>query len=158
MSQYLRPLSVIGVSAALAIAGATWGTEAPIAQAKSCKLPSQVVTIYFSARKYPNIRRHALAAIRKGWPSVLEINRVGASDRRKRLLAPIPTRKGYDRDEYPPAAGRGKGKSLERGSSPRGWQADVMYVPSRENRSHGSSLGGKMRKYCNGTRFRYGWN
>ena len=30
-----------------------------------------------------------------------------------------------------------------------------MYVSSRENRSHGSSLGAKLRRFCNGTRFRY---
>ena len=30
-----------------------------------------------------------------------------------------------------------------------------MYVPSRENRSHGSLLGSKLRPFCNGTRFRY---
>jgi hypothetical protein len=30
-----------------------------------------------------------------------------------------------------------------------------MYVPSSENRSHGASLGGKLRRYCEGTRFRY---
>jgi hypothetical protein len=33
--------------------------------------------------------------------------------------------------------------------------ADVAYVPSKENRSHGSSLGGKLRGFCDGTRFRY---
>ena len=38
---------------------------------------------------------------------------------------------------------------------PRGWKADVRYVPSSENRSHGSSLGIKLRRFCDGTRFRY---
>jgi hypothetical protein len=33
--------------------------------------------------------------------------------------------------------------------------ADVKYVPSSENRSHGSSLGAKLHGLCNGTRFRY---
>jgi hypothetical protein len=33
--------------------------------------------------------------------------------------------------------------------------ADVAYVPSAENRSHGSRLGIKLRRYCDGTRFRY---
>jgi hypothetical protein len=33
--------------------------------------------------------------------------------------------------------------------------ADVMYVPDRENQSYGSSLGSKLRRFCNGTRFRY---
>jgi hypothetical protein len=44
---------------------------------------------------------------------------------------------------------------LVRGINPVGWLADVMYVASSENRSHGSSLGAKLRGLCNGTRFRY---
>jgi len=60
-----------------------------------------------------------------------------------------------DRDEYPPAVGRGRGAHLARGSHPRGWLADVAYVPSHENRSHGSTMGIKLRRFCDGTRFRY---
>jgi hypothetical protein len=49
----------------------------------------------------------------------------------------------------PAAVGRcrpnGISRALIRGSNPRGWKADVAYVPSRENRSHGSTLGGKQR-------------
>jgi hypothetical protein len=41
--------------------------------------------------------------------------------------------------------GRGKAngnqRGLIRGVNPIGWMADVEYVPSSENRSHGSSLG-----------------
>ena len=33
--------------------------------------------------------------------------------------------------------------------------ADVAYVPSSENRSHGAVLGIKLRRFCEGTRFRY---
>jgi Deoxyribonuclease NucA/NucB len=80
-------------------------------------------------------------------------NRPGADKRRDRLLEDIPTKAGFDRDEYPPAVGRGKG--LVRGSDPKGWKADVMYVESSENQSHGASLGRKLRRVCNGTRFRY---
>ena len=83
------------------------------------------------------------------------LNRAGAAARRERLLAPYPTRPGQDRDEYPPAVGRGKGPGLERGINPTGWRADVRYVPSHENRSHGSTMGIKLRRFCNGTRFRY---
>jgi len=32
---------------------------------------------------------------------------------------------------------------------------DVEYVPSGENRAHGSSLGSELRRFCNGVRFRY---
>ena len=120
-----------------------------------CVRPSAVQNISFSKTKYPNIRRHFLAALRNGWPRTLVLNRVGAAARRERLLAPYPTRPGLDRDEYPPAVGRGKGPGLERGVKPRGWRADVRYVPSHENRSHGSTMGIKLRRFCNGTRFRY---
>ena len=120
-----------------------------------CVRPGAVQNISFSATKYPNIRRHFLAALRKGWPRTLVLNRAGAAARRDRLLASHPTRPGLDRDEYPPAAGRGKGPGLERGVDPRGWRADVRYVPSHENRSQGSTMGIKLRRFCNGTRFRY---
>ena len=122
---------------------------------RGCVRPSAVQNISFSKTKYPNIRRHFLDALRKGWPRTLVLNRSGADARRDRLLAPYPTRPGQDRDEYPPAVGRGKGPGLERGVNPRGWRADVRYVPSHENRSHGSTMGIKLRRFCNGTRFRY---
>jgi hypothetical protein len=122
---------------------------------RGCVRPHGVQNISFSATKYPDIRRHFLDALRKGWPRTLVVNRPGAEARRDRLLASYPTRPGQDRDEYPPAVGRGHGAGLERGSNPRGWRADVRYVPSSENRSHGSTLGTKLRRLCNGVRFRY---
>ena len=121
-----------------------------------CTRSSKVVPISFSSTKYPAIAAHTRTATAAGWPSVLRINRVGTAARRKRLLsAGFPTKPGFDRDEYPPAVGRGKGPGLERGTSPQGWRASVAYVPSSENRSHGTSLGIKLRRYCDGQRFRY---
>jgi hypothetical protein len=49
---------------------------------------------------------------------------------------------------------RGRGFHI-RGTDPRGWKADVTYVPSSENRSHGSTRGTKLKRFCNGTKFRY---
>lgn len=121
----------------------------------ACTRPSGVQPISFSKTKYPNIKRHFEAAVRKGWPRVLVLNRPGADARRDRLLRGWATRAGRDRDEYPPAVGRGRGKGLVRGSDPRGWKAHVAYVPSSENRSHGSTLGIKLRRFCDGTRFKY---
>jgi hypothetical protein len=125
----------------------------------SCSRPTAVQRLRFSSTKYRNIKKHALAAIADGWPRILVVNRPGADARRDRLLDDIPTKDGFDRDEYPPAVGRGRAngdqRGLVRGINPVGWMADVMYVPSSENRSHGSSLGAKLRGLCNGTRFRY---
>ena len=112
---------------------------------RSCSTPSAVQRISFSAAKYPNIRSHFRAALRRGWPRTLVLNRPGADARRDQLLEDIPTRAGFDRDEYPPAVGRGRGR----------WRADVRYVESSQNRSHGASLGGQLRRLCDGTRFRY---
>lgn len=127
----------------------------------SCRRPSAVQRLLFSAAKYPNIKAHTEAAISKGWPRILVLNRLHADKRRDRLLeeSGLPPRAAEDRDEYPPAVGRGRPngnqKGLVRGINPIGWIADVMYVPDRENQSHGSSLGAKLRRFCNGTRFRY---
>lgn len=125
----------------------------------SCSRPAGMRRLRFSAAKYPNIKAHAEAAIARGWPRILVLNRPHADDRRDRLLEDIPTKAGFDRDEYPPAVGRGRAngsqKGLVRGINPIGWMADVMYVRSSENRSHGSSLGSKLRRFCNGVRFRY---
>jgi hypothetical protein len=43
----------------------------------------------------------------------------------------------------------------KRGRNPRGWKADLRYVPSSENRPHGATLGDRLERFCNGTRFRY---
>jgi hypothetical protein len=116
---------------------------APEPPAASCVTPRGVANVSFSATKYPNILRHYEAAVAAGWPSVLVLNRAGADTRRSRLLRRVATRRGMDRDEYPPAVARAS------------FPADVMHVPSSENRSHGATLGAKLRRFCNGTRFRY---
>jgi hypothetical protein len=128
---------------------------APAASEPTCARPRGTVSLDFSAARYPHIRAHYLAALRRGWPRVLVLNRPGAGARRERLLSDMPTRPGMDRDEYPPAVGRGMPPEVVRGAHPRGWKADVAYVPSSENRSQGAVMGAELRPYCNGTRFRY---
>jgi hypothetical protein len=127
---------------ALLLAGCAGGNVA-VAERPSCVLPREVVPIGFSATKYPNVQRHVEAALAAGWPSVLVLHRAGADARRDRALRGVATRPGVDRDEYPPAVARRSGP------------ADVAYVPSAENRSHGATLGTKLRRFCDGTRFRY---
>ncbi len=113
------------------------------ARSTGCEHRSGVFDLGFSATKYPHIMRHTRRAIAHGQPSVLVLNRAGADTRRDRLLADIPTKPDSDRDEYPPAVARAT------------WKADVMYVPSAENRSHGSVMGLKLRRFCDGVKFRY---
>ena len=127
--------------ALLALAGC--GDNLAVAERPSCVRPGAVVPIGFSATKYPHIRRHYERAVSAGFPPVLVVHRAGTDVRRDRLLRTTKTRRGLDRDEYPPAVGR---------TSVR---ASVAYVPSSENRSHGATLGLKLRRYCDGTRFRY---
>jgi hypothetical protein len=136
-------------------AGGGGGQDNEGSNPESCTKPRRVQRMVFSKEKYPNIRKHVRGSIRRGWPRIYVLNRRGADARRDRLLEEYPTKPGYDRDEVPPAVGRGKGKGLERGRRPRGWKADVRYVPSSENRSHGAALGAKLDDFCNGTRFRY---
>src|SRR4051812_22485221 len=131
------------------------GPDRTASTAGPCVRTTEVVPISFSATRYPTIHRHYERAVAAGWPRVLVLNRQRADERRERPPPAIPTRHDLDRDEYPPAVGRGTGRGLERGSHPRGWRASVQYAPAGENRSHGARLGIKLRRYCDGTRFRY---
>lgn len=152
----MRP-QILAVLAATIVAIATSASAASAMPVDgACERPSGVQRLVFSAAKYPNIRRHfRRAVLRRGWPRRLLLNRRGADERRDRLMRDIPTRQGFDRDEYPPAVGRGQGHGLERGRDPRGWKADVRHVPSSENRSHGATLGALLAPYCDGVAFRY---
>jgi hypothetical protein len=142
--------------------GGGGGSSPPATKPKpkaSCVRPAGTLRLVFSKTKYRHIRQHVMDALGKGWPRVMVLNRKGADDRRDRLLEDIPTRAGFDRDEYPAAVGRGRAngdkRGLVRGINPVGWMADVAYVASKENRSHGSALGAKLRGFCDGTRFEY---
>lgn len=73
---------------------------------------------------------------------MLTLNRAGATTRRARLLKGYPTKPGYDRDEWPMAFARSS------------YKADVRLVPSSQNRGAGSVIGIKLRRYCDGVRFR----
>jgi hypothetical protein len=121
------------------------------ATAAGCERPDKVIDVGFSKTKYAHVAAHARRAIREGWPEVLVLNRKGTDQRRDRALEGVPTKPGYDRDEYPPAVGR------------KSWRTNVALVPKSENRSHGSVMGTKLnhspsgRPYCDGSRFRYVW-
>ncbi|MEJ7784653.1 MAG: hypothetical protein WKF96_07605, partial [Solirubrobacteraceae bacterium] len=89
----------------------------PAVAAPSCTRRSTVQRLLFSSDKYPNIKAHTLAAIAKGWPRILVLNRPGGAQRRDRLLeeSGLPPRADEDRDEYPPAVGRGRANGNQKG-------------------------------------------
>lgn len=118
---------------------------ASAAAAAACKISSQPIAVDQEGRVY----RHALDAVRKGHPFVLHKGEPGTSDRNRRAWQrkqgkKFPTRKGFDRDEYPPAM------SIEGGPD-----TDLRYIPSRENQAQGTELGSQTRAYCPGQAFVY---
>lgn len=60
-------------------------------------------TLEFPSNKYPETAAHIKEAIEKGKTDVCTIDRKGAAERRKQSLANVPTKKGFDRDEFPMA-------------------------------------------------------
>jgi hypothetical protein len=118
------------------------------------------VPVAVSVSKYPHIWRHIKDAqagrntlsdgrtvVNNGlrWPSVLVKNNHDEDSRRKAAFAAshVPAKRGFNRDEYPPAMGRSS------------QLADIRYVPVHENKSQGSVMGHKMADYCNGQEFKF---
>ena len=98
------------IAAGLILLGFGWvpaGTSATDVRSAQCVRPSGAQGIAFSGRKFLNVRRHFRGAVRRGWPRRLVVNRRGADARRERVLRDIPTREGFDRDEYPPRLAEG---------------------------------------------------
>lgn len=98
------------------------------------------VTVTFPSQKYPTVAEHIKDAIANGKPDTCTIDRDGAEQNRKESLDGIPTKKGYDRDEYPMAM-------CEEG----GHDADVEYIRPKENRGAGSWFANQVEDYPDGT-------
>ncbi len=111
-------------------------------QGAACTLRATRVVVDLDDVKHRHILDHVFDARRKGKPRVLRIRRYEATANRRASLKGIPTKPGYDRDEYPPAVSDEGGKG-----------ADVRYVRSAENRSAGSVMGRQLAPYCNEQRF-----
>ena len=59
--------------------------------------------LYFPASRYPETGAHISDAIKAGHSDVCTIERSGADKRRQESLKGIPTKPGFDRDEWPMA-------------------------------------------------------
>lgn len=99
------------------------------------------VVLHFPVDKYPETASHIQAAIKKGESSICTIDRPEADKNREESLQGIPTKDGYDRDEWPMAMCDEGGKG-----------ADIAYVKSSDNRGSGSWVGNQLEDYPNGTR------
>jgi hypothetical protein len=117
------------------------GAHAPKQAEVACTLTRDLVVVDLDDVKHRHID-HAFDARRKGKPRILYIRRYEATSNRRASLRGIPTKRGYDRDEYPPAMSDEGGKG-----------ADVRYVLSAENRSARSVMRNQLAPYCNEQRF-----
>lgn len=116
--------------------------------------PSKVVNIserpkdvVISRMRHPQAADHIEHAQRQGQPTVLHIDRAGASQRRQASIGSVSlSRKPglhFERDEYPPAF-------VQEG----GHNANVRYIHRRDNRGAGAVMGAQSRGLPDGSRIR----
>ena len=99
--------------------------------------------LHFPSDRFPETAAHIKGAIAKGKTDICTIDRNGASERRKQSLANVPTKKGYERDEYPMAM-----------CAEGGTGASVKYITPSDNRGAGSYVGSKVSKLPDGAKIK----
>ena len=97
--------------------------------------------------KHPEAAAHIEHAQKNGQPTVLNIDRAGAAERRREStgrvnLNPKPATH-YERDEYPPAMTRQGGHN-----------ANVRFINPHDNRGAGSSMRAQTRDLPDGSKIR----
>lgn len=135
-------ISRLIIVALLALAG-YWFEENGVQTPPSSPSDSDVQLI-FPADRYPETAKHIQDAIAKGQSATCTINRETAEENRKESLKGVPTKKGYDRDEWPMAM-------CEEG----GEGADIEYITPSDNRGAGSWVGNQLEDYADGTRVEF---
>ncbi|WP_216636495.1 RHS repeat-associated core domain-containing protein [Endozoicomonas ascidiicola] len=103
-----------------------------------------VTSVKISRKKYPESARHIEDAQVSGHPKVLTIDRAGKSSNRRASLKGVPTKKGLDRDEYPPAMFKEGGGG-----------ASVRHIPRSDNRGSGASFGAQCRGLSCGSKVQF---
>lgn len=98
-------------------------------------------TIVFPSDRYPETAKHIKDAINEGHSEVCTIDRDGAEERREQSLKDVPSKKGYDRDEWPMAMCKEGGEG-----------ASVEYISPADNRGAGSWVGHQLTDYPDGTK------
>ncbi|WP_379143737.1 DNA-entry nuclease [Paenibacillus sp. sgz500992] len=105
---------------------------------------SEVVQLEFPADRYPETAGHIQEAISSGESAICTINRGEAEANRKESLKGVPTKKGYDRDEWPMAM-------CDEG----GAGADIEYITPSDNRGAGSWVGNQLEDFADGTKVEF---
>ncbi|WP_025717355.1 NucA/NucB deoxyribonuclease domain-containing protein [Paenibacillus sp. 1-18] len=101
-------------------------------------------TLEFPSSRYPETGAHIRDAIAAGRSAICTIDRDGAEENRKESLKGYPTKKGYDRDEWPMAM-----------CSEGGEGADIRYISPKDNRGAGSWVSHQLDKYKDGTKVEF---
>ncbi|WP_425430491.1 NucA/NucB deoxyribonuclease domain-containing protein [Desmospora activa] len=101
-------------------------------------------TLLFPTERYPETGAHIRDAIVDGHSDVCTIDRDGADGRREESLAGVPTKPGYDRDEWPMAACAEGGEG-----------ASVRHIDPSDNRGAGSWVGNQISDYPDGTKVKF---
>jgi len=124
---------------------------------RTCTRPRATVTVELSRSRYPESTLHFEVAWKQGVPRRYTIARNRADRNRDAWddLVPVGVDadgndKTDDRDEVPMAFTREGSRKAPNGRS----ASHIAYVDASDNRGAGSSIGGKLRRYCNGTRFK----
>ena len=98
------------------------------------------VEVTISKSDYPETCSHIEDAINKGHEQFVTIDRKMAASNRAESLSGVPTKPGFDRDEWPMAMFSEGGKG-----------ADIRYINPSDNRGAGSAIGSALKEYPDGT-------
>lgn len=116
------------------------------AKFKNLRLERQAKgTVSISMSRFGAAAKHIQDAQRMGHKSVLTLDRgkVFADLRRKEAMKGTPIKKGFDRDEYPPAMFKEGGKG-----------ASVRHIDPKSNRACGKFVGSQCAGYSIGDKIR----
>jgi Deoxyribonuclease NucA/NucB len=134
---------VIAAAATFAFAAAGPGSSALTpSHVAACKRIPRHVIVDLNDDRHHAVIDHAFDARRVGHPRVLHIRRAERWANHRAALSGIPKRKGYDRDQYPPAIADEGGKG-----------ASVRYIARKVNRTAERLMGKQLEPYCNGQSF-----
>lgn len=115
---------------------------------KEDSTPSSATTadyiIHVPSDRYPETAKHIKDAIAAGESAICTIDREGAEENRKASLKDIPTKKGYDRDEWPMAMCAEGGEG-----------ADIAYITPSDNRGAGAWVSNQLENWPDGTRVEF---